>query len=72
LIELDAGRERLTVSPATKYLYGRRWLKFCHERRAEMAADGLPMNSPLTLASLERADSLMREVFLRQTKTQTR
>ena len=72
LIELDACREWLTVSPGTKYLYGPRWLKFCHERRAEMAADGLPMNSPLTLSSLERADNLMHEVFLRQTRSQPR
>ena len=72
VIELDAGRERLTVNPGTQYLYGRRWLKFCHERRAEMAADGLPGNSPLTLSSLDRADNLMHEVYLMQTKAQSR
>jgi spermidine synthase len=72
LIELDAGRERLTVGPGSKYLYGRRWLEFCHERRAEMAAEGLPMNSPLTLSSLERADDLMREIYLGQIKAQAR
>jgi spermidine synthase len=72
LIELDAGRERLTVRPGSKYFYGRRWLKFCHERRAEMAAEGLPANSPLTASALERADNLMREIFQDQTKLQAR
>lgn len=72
LIELDAGRERITAGPGTRYLYGRRWLAFCHERRAEMAAAGLPANSPLTLASLERADNLMLQVFMMQTQIQSR
>jgi spermidine synthase len=72
LIELDAGREWLTAGPQTRYFYGRRWLQFCHQRRAEMAANGPPTNSPLTLATLERADNLMREVYLMQTKTQVR
>lgn len=68
LIELDAGRERITVSPGSKYLYSRRWLEFCHERRAEMMAQGLPANSPLTLSSLERTDDLMREIYSEQIK----
>lgn len=72
LIELEAGRERLTVNPGTEYLYGARWLKFCHERRTEMAADGLPMNSPLTLSSLAQSDRIMGEVYLRQAKMETR
>jgi spermidine synthase len=72
LIELDAGRERLTVNPGSKYLYGRRWLEFCHERRAEMTDEGLPMNSPLTLSSLERGDNLMREIYAEQIKIQAR
>jgi spermidine synthase len=72
LIELDAGRERLTAGPGTRYLYGRRWLQFCHDRRAEMAAQGLPLDSPLTMSSLERADNLMREVYRIQTSIQTR
>jgi spermidine synthase len=72
LIELDAGRIWLTVGPRTRYLYGRRWLQFCHQRRAEMAADGLPMNSPLTASSLEGADNLMRQVYQMQTGNQAR
>jgi spermidine synthase len=72
LIELDAGREWLTAGPRTRYLYGRRWLQFCHQRRAEMAADILPPNSPLTLPSLARADDLMREVYVMQARVQTR
>lgn len=71
LIELDAGRERLTVSPATEYLYGRRWLKFCHQCRAKMIADGLPMNSPLTMSSLERVDRAMNQVDLMQSRAQS-
>lgn len=71
LIELDAGRVRLTVGPGTRYFYGRRWLEFCHERRAEMEAEGLPMNSPLTLSSVERADDLMREIYEGQVTIQT-
>jgi hypothetical protein len=71
-IELDAGRERLTVNPGTRYLYGRRWLDFCHQRRAEMKAEGLPINSPLNLSSLERAETLMREVYQQQVKIQAR
>ena len=63
LIELDAARERLTVRPGSKYFYGRRWLRFCHERRAEMMAETMPTNSPVTLISLERADNLMRDIF---------
>lgn len=72
LIELDAGRERLTAGPGSKYFYGQRWMDFCHERRAEMAAEGLPMNSPLTLSSLEQADNLMREIDAVQTNMQAR
>jgi spermidine synthase len=62
-IELDAGRERLTVIPGSRYIYGRRWLKFCHERRVEMMAGDLPTNSSLTTVSLARADDLMRDIF---------
>jgi spermidine synthase len=70
LIELDAGRTWLTAGPQTRYLYGRRWLQFCHERHTAMAADGLPMNSPVTLSSLEGADNLMRQVYQMQTGSQ--
>jgi spermidine synthase len=72
LVELDAGRERLTVTPGSKYFYGRRWLRFCHERRAGMMAGDLPMNSPLTIASLERADNLMRDIATGKINTQAR
>jgi hypothetical protein len=37
-----------------------------------MAAQGLPLDSPLTMSSLERADNLMREVYRIQTSIQTR
>jgi spermidine synthase len=72
LIELDAGRTWLTVGPQTRYFYGRRWLHFCHQRHAEMAAGSLPMNSPVTLSSLEGADDLMRQVYQMQSGNQAR
>jgi spermidine synthase len=63
LIELDASRERLVGKPGAKYFYGSRWLRFCHDRRAGMMAQSPPMNSPLTVASLELADDRMREDY---------
>ena len=68
MLELDAGREWVTVGPGSKYCYGRRWLEFCHERRAEMTTDGLPMNSPLTISWLNRVDYLMHEAYLKQSE----
>ncbi len=65
LIELDAGRERITGNPGAKYFFGDRWLRFCHDQRSEILAQGLPANSPLTIALLEQADDRMREDFLR-------
>lgn len=70
LIELDAGRERLTGHPGAKYFYGKRWLQFCHERRAEMVAAGLPSDSPVTAAALDLADARMREVYLQEREPQ--
>jgi spermidine synthase len=70
LIELDAGRERLTGKPGAKYFYGKRWLQFCHERRAEMFAAGLPEHSPVTAAALELADARMRELYLQEREPQ--
>lgn len=71
LIELDAGRERLTGHPGAKYFYGRRWLQFCHERRAEMVAAGPPSNSPVTAAALDLADARMRELYLLEREPQS-
>ena len=70
LIELDAGRERLTGHPGAKYFYGKRWLQFCHERRAEMVAAGLPSDSPVTAAALDLADARMRELYLQEREPQ--
>ena len=68
MLELDAGREWVTVGPGSKYSSGRRWLAFCHERYAEMIAEGLPMNSPLTISLLNQADYLMHEAYLKQSE----
>jgi spermidine synthase len=71
-IELDAGCEWITAGPGTRYLYGHRWLEFCEARRVEMAAEGLPMNSPVTLSSLEHANNLAREILRVQSQMQSR
>lgn len=60
LVELEAGRSRLTARPPARYLAGEHWFMFCAERRKSLQLDTKLASLSHNRRTFQLADLIMK------------